>query len=211
MALGAGHGSDGVCTTARGLGLAICELSMGGMSATNINRWVRGSVSVRWRAYTLIELLVTVVIIGVVASLLMPVLGAAKRKAKSARCLSNLRQLGIATRLYADENEGRLPRARPFAQETNAIDRLPLIQQVLAPQVAGVRDVFRCPEDRKGVFEREGSSYEWNGSVSGRILYRIGEEGGSKTFLLRDREAWHFRGRKNAVFVDGHAGEFAGR
>ena len=161
------------------------------------------------RAFSLIELLVTAAVIGILAALLMPALSSARRKADSARCISNLRQLGIAARLYAEENEGRMPHARSFPQsETNAPSGLPAIQQVFAPQVRGVREVFKCPADKGGVFERDGSSYEWNTAVNGRILHRIDrpDEESTKTFLLRDREGWHPRGRKNAVFVDGHAG-----
>ncbi len=148
-------------------------------------------------------------LIGILASLLMPALSSAKRKANSARCISNLRQLGIAARLYADQNEGRLPRARRYGQsETNTTGALPAIQEVLASHVSGVSNVFKCPGDKGGVFDREGSSYEWNVSLSGRILHRIadGRHDESQTFLLRDREGWHPRGRKNAVFIDGHAG-----
>jgi len=171
------------------------------------------SVDLGWAlaAFTLIELLVTIAVIGVLAALLMPVLSSARRKADSARCISNLRQLGIAVRLYADENESRLPRAPAFGQSgTNTPSGLPLIQQVLLPQVRGVRDVFKCPRDKGGVFERDGSSYEWNTSLNGRILHRIGQDGSGedigKTYLLRDREGWHSHGRRNAVFVDGHTG-----
>jgi prepilin-type processing-associated H-X9-DG protein len=113
--------------------------------------------------------------------------------------------------LYVDENEGRLPRAQSFSQsDTNTAGGLPLIHQVLSRQVRGVREVFKCPADKGGLFTRDRSSYEWNVSLNGRILYRIGQNGSgddsSKTFLLRDHEGWHPRGRRNAVFVDGHAG-----
>jgi prepilin-type N-terminal cleavage/methylation domain-containing protein/prepilin-type processing-associated H-X9-DG protein len=179
---------------------------------------VRGPQSIRrssgqclHEAFTLIELLVTVTVIAILAGLLLPALSSAKRKAESTRCVSNLRQLGIAVRLYADDNEGRLPRARALSQTgTDAPSGSPLIQQVLAPQVRGAREVFRCPCDKRGAFDREGTSYEWNASLNGRILHRVGldlqEEGNSETFLLRDREGWHSRGRTNAVFVDGHVG-----
>ena len=59
--------------------------------------------------FTLIELLVVIAIIAVLASLLLPALARAKGKAHSIKCISQFKQLGIATELYVDDNEGQLP------------------------------------------------------------------------------------------------------
>ena len=59
--------------------------------------------------FTLIELLVVVAIIGILASLLLPSLAKARKRAKISVCKSNLKQITSAIHMYADDNEGHLP------------------------------------------------------------------------------------------------------
>ena len=64
-------------------------------------------------AFTLIELLVVIGIIAILIAILMPALMAARRSAQTVQCGSGLRQIGIAMRLYLDQNKGRFPRYHP--------------------------------------------------------------------------------------------------
>jgi prepilin-type N-terminal cleavage/methylation domain-containing protein/prepilin-type processing-associated H-X9-DG protein len=59
--------------------------------------------------FTLVEMLVVMGIIGLLAAMLLPVLGRARALARNTSCLGNLRQWGQATHMYAQENDGFLP------------------------------------------------------------------------------------------------------
>ena len=62
------------------------------------------------KAFTLIELLVVIAIIALLMSILMPALSTARKQGQQAVCQSNLRQIGFAAAMYADDNEHKVPR-----------------------------------------------------------------------------------------------------
>ena len=63
----------------------------------------------RSRAFTLIELLVVVAVIGVLTATILPALSKAKQRGLQTRCMSNLRQIGIALQLYVSDTDDSLP------------------------------------------------------------------------------------------------------
>ncbi|HEY9248552.1 MAG TPA: prepilin-type N-terminal cleavage/methylation domain-containing protein [Rariglobus sp.] len=72
----------------------------------------RKSSFIARKGFTLVELLTVIAIIGILAAILIPVVGSARKSAHASACSGNLRQLAVSVILYAQDNRGVLPSAR---------------------------------------------------------------------------------------------------
>ncbi len=162
------------------------------------------------RAFTLIELLVVIAIIAILAALLIPAVVRSKESGRSAACLSNLHQLGIALQLYVQDNQNHLPVMRD--KSTNAVtNALPSPDVVLSSQL-GSALVWRCPSDKHGIFENTASSYSWNSLLNGQDADQLNllnvTSDPHRIPVFFDKEGFHIiRGPPRAVnylYADGH-------
>ena len=184
----------------------------------------------RPNAFTLVELLVVIATIGILAALLLPVLSQAKEKSRSTACLSNLRQVSLAIRLYTDDYSDRLPvlpDPNPYPNGVGAFYKQ-LVKGYLGltGPASPTEKVFACPSD--SVLQIQSghafTSYTFNGyEVGPGALPRItGKKLGAiknpaKAVLAGEWPAffggsWHprvtqdYASAKNVLgFVDGHA------
>jgi prepilin-type N-terminal cleavage/methylation domain-containing protein len=139
------------------------------------------------RAFTLIELLAVISIIGVLVALTLPALGSARETTRRVKCLANLRSFGQGIAAYMNDSKDILPRVRPLhddnasgGNDASLLDVMTVYMSVNKPVRAdpndpqspfiNVADVFKCPSDLKSddpasqfrpLWESSGVSYEY--------------------------------------------------
>jgi prepilin-type N-terminal cleavage/methylation domain-containing protein len=176
-------------------------------------------------AFTLVEMLVVLAVIGIMAALLVPVFAQARAKSRQTACISNLRQLATSITMYAADYDDRLPMALDMNTAASYVANpsdvppedlgLPTIKAVLAPYKA-IDAVFHCPQDhlsdevseamnhKASWFDYCGASYKYEEelALSGQALSSVRRP--SDTLLFFDYQAFH-DGMVSSAFADGHA------
>ncbi|QOV88489.1 type II secretion system protein [Humisphaera borealis] len=139
----------------------------------------KSNSSARASAFTLVELLIVIGIIALLIGIAMPAFAAVQRESRKTACKSNLRQLGLAVRLYTDQNKNKYPRS-PALPSVNPYN-LPTVMERLSSFIAvglspqqvqsgqGVMVIFRCTADDV-VFPVEKTSYFYYNELGERPI-----------------------------------------
>jgi prepilin-type N-terminal cleavage/methylation domain-containing protein/prepilin-type processing-associated H-X9-DG protein len=125
----------------------------------------------RARAFTLIELLVVIAIIAILAALLLPALSAAKQKAWTASCNSNLHQIGLGMKMYADENNEFYPESGGDIQWNTTSPNAATnswMQQIF--RYTGNTNVYDCPGNVQLPVDMRGPFNYFNGCRAAYVV-----------------------------------------
>lgn len=143
----------------------------------------------RQTGFTLLEILVVIAIIALLMAILVPVLGKVQDQARTVICRMNLRQLGLAMRMYLDDNDQYFPHPRRwFKADEPFLDFYFLAGQKpggeLWPYISNI-DLLMCPQFnivKKGYeCEDAGANYSMNMYLGTRFMWYYGDPGVRRT------------------------------
>lgn len=158
-------------------------------------------------AFTLLELLAVLTIIGLLSALIYPVYQRVVAGGRAAACLSNLRQLGVALNAYLNDNNMKMPALQMGRERTN--QDVPVIDNTLDKYIPDKR-VFACPADLQGFATNTGTSYCWNVALNGQAVASLNflamVTDTTHIPILADKEGFHpyLDNKVNILYADGH-------
>ena len=160
-------------------------------------------------AFTLVEVLVVISVIGILVALLLPAVHGVREASRRSACLSNLRQIGMAMEQYLDVNR-RYPVA---AQMPSVTPERPALTVFLGGFAEQNDDLFACPSDRT-YFASEGLSYEYpSARLSGKTRRELKQHRPlDQIWVAYDFDHFHgpegMVGSRNVLFADAHVTSF---
>jgi len=134
-------------------------------------------------AFTLVELLVVISIIGLLAGLAVPAINGGLKSAKAGACLSNLHQIGVATMAYAADNSFKLPNAGSGTSDMWATQ----LATFISTGTKSKKSIFVCPGCTKPVTEATGADIAITYGVHGGLMPK-GGTASNITCILRQSE-----------------------
>ena len=183
------------------------------------------------KAFTLLELMVVIGIIGILSGFLIPTIGRAREAGRRAQCANNLRQIGIAWYLYLDDHDDMFPVSNHYGWWAGITGRTgygtltddrPLNPYLGIDSGYGWmnREVCHCPSDKgmpdnadpnAGWFDITGNSYGMNEYLLGMYIHRFTTPN-TKLWLVADMLNYHgnyvegnvILTAANVLFMDGH-------
>jgi len=133
-------------------------------------------------AFTLVELLVVISIIGLLAGLAVPAINGGLKSAKAGACLSNLHQIGVATIAYAADNSFKLPDAGASSPEWAKT-----LASFVSTGTKSKKSIFVCPGCEKAVQEATGSDVAVTYGMHGGLMPK-GKTASNITSVTRPTE-----------------------